>query len=161
MLKALTFVAILQLGLIIYLVTSLAGLQSTVEELSNFASESEQAEPTVVQLAPAESHLAQQAPDENQLRKIVREELAAQLSLLAVPNRAEGEVPDPVLRDLKRQERDLVEQEIAHYISMGQISDVEMQMLQADIARLDKSGREEMLRRLVRAINTGELDGRF
>lgn len=55
----------------------------------------------------------------------------------------------------------LVEQEIDFYINRGVISATEMSALQSEIAKLGPEGRVEAMRRLVGAINAGELDGRL
>ncbi|MBY6203420.1 hypothetical protein [Halomonas denitrificans] len=56
---------------------------------------------------------------------------------------------------------ELVHQEIDLYLDHGEISNAEMAVLQGEIARLSPSQRIEAMRRLVAAINSGELDGRL
>lgn len=99
--------------------------------------------------------------DERLLRRIVREELAAQLSLRAAPDEDAVETHDPILEAEQQEQRERVEQDIAYYIGVGKISDAEMRSLQADISRLDKEGQKQALSRLVQALNSGELEGRL
>ena len=112
---------------------------------------------------PAEPTATHNLPDEKLLRKIVREELSAQLEAYAAQQAAASaiEVPDPAVEAERRNQRELVEQELEHYINQGTISDLEMQHLELEIAKLDKDGQREMLSRLVRAMNSGELNGRL
>lgn len=99
--------------------------------------------------------------NESQLRWIIREELAAQLGdFQSGGTRSE---PDIVLspREIAEYERrrDDVAERINYFSSIGNISDMEMQQLQSEIARLDNAGRKEMLGRLIRAMNAGEIKG--
>jgi hypothetical protein len=47
------------------------------------------------------------------------------------------------------------------YIQTGVISESEMARLQSDIARLDPAARRAAMQKLVRALNSGALDGRL
>jgi hypothetical protein len=58
-------------------------------------------------------------------------------------------------------QRAQVAQQQETYVSVGSISDADMQTLQMDIAKLDAAGRTEMLRKLSRAFNSGNLEGRL
>ncbi len=102
-------------------------------------------------------------PDENQLRKIVREELAAQLGSLSVSSAPKDTAIVAELRDeVKDQnQRELVAQQLEYHTSVGSISEMDMQKLQGEIAKLDKASQKEMLGKLTRALNSGQLDGRL
>ncbi|MEL7372029.1 MAG: hypothetical protein AAFN74_24100 [Myxococcota bacterium] len=54
-----------------------------------------------------------------------------------------------------------VTKEIDRHISEGSISTVDMNRLQGDIARLDGPSRKTALKRLVQAMNSGSIKGRF
>jgi hypothetical protein len=56
---------------------------------------------------------------------------------------------------------ELVNRRVDDYISAGVISESEMARLQGDIARLDPAARRAAMQRLVRALNSGALDGRL
>jgi hypothetical protein len=44
---------------------------------------------------------------------------------------------------------------------VGSITDQQMQELQAGIAELDEASRKQMMSTLIRALNSGELEGRI
>ena len=102
-------------------------------------------------------------PSENQLRPIIREELAAQLDVRSGPDIQMDSVIESNPTDIaeRRYRRELVAQQLEYHTSVGTISDVDMQKLQAEIAKLDEAGRKEMLSRLSRALNSGGLKGRL
>ena len=102
-------------------------------------------------------------PDEYQLRKIVREELAAQLGALSESGAQinPAVILDPEDEAKYQNQRERVAQHLEYHTSVGSISNVDMQKLQADIAKLDEVGRKEMMRRLTRVLNSGRLKGRL
>ncbi len=99
--------------------------------------------------------------DERALRRIIRSELMAfSDSMKAAMQDDPGQEPeiDPV-ENANRLE--VVKQDLSYYIEQGEISDIEMQQLQYQIAQLDSENRTLMMRELVRALGSGELQGRF
>lgn len=101
--------------------------------------------------------------DEDRLRRIIREELVVQLgnqpsSPPTAAHSAAVTSADPVEMEARRKQ---LSQQLEYYVSVGSISDAEMQRLQIDIARLDAAGRTEMLRELTRALNSGRLEGQL
>jgi hypothetical protein len=54
-----------------------------------------------------------------------------------------------------------VSQQIDYFVSVGSITSSEMSRLQSDIARLAGAERERLLRKVVAALNSGQLKGRF
>ncbi len=102
-------------------------------------------------------------PDENQLRRIVREELAAQLGTLSATGAPMDSADVSAVRDeVKDQDqRERVAQQLNYHTSVGSISVRDMQVLQGEIAKLDAASRTEMLGKLTRALNSGQLDGRL
>lgn len=99
--------------------------------------------------------------NENQLRNIIREELAAQLESLSDSIKRADVIaaPTSATRAYDPNQREQVAQKVDYYSTVGSISSVEMQKLQWEIAKLDVAGRREMLGRLVQAINSGALEG--
>jgi hypothetical protein len=96
--------------------------------------------------------------NEQQLRAIIREELS-RLQSQPVPLPAPPERPrDPVA---DQQRRNAVAQQIEAYQAAGAITDSQMQELQADIAQLDAASRKQMLSKLIRALNSGDIKGRL
>ncbi len=102
-------------------------------------------------------------PIEDRLRQIIREELGAQLDGQPRPNKQMDTVIASSSTDKAEIEyqRELVSQQLEYYSSVGSISDTDMQKLQMDIAKLDEASRKEMLRELMRALNSGRLEGRL
>ena len=100
--------------------------------------------------------------DAEQLRRIIREELAATGAqpAHAGPGGA-GLPPVPVDPARAQLQRDRVARQLDDYRRIGQITPVQMRALQEDIARLDPAARTAALRQLTRALNTGQIDGRF
>ena len=60
-----------------------------------------------------------------------------------------------------RDERDSVAQRIENYRGTGPLTDAQMIEVQAAIVRLDDSSRKQMMSRLMRAWQSGEIDGRL
>jgi len=122
------------------------------------------ARPTIAMPAAADVAAAVPADDER-LRRIVREELAAQLATAAAgapaPDRAAAVPPAPRDAEKDRLQRERVDRVIEHYRSVGAISEAQMAELQNDIAQLDATSRREMLRKLTRAMNAQEITGRM
>ena len=102
-------------------------------------------------------------PNEDRLRQIIREELGARLDGQPRPNKQMAPVIAPSSTDYAEVEyqKELVSQQLEYYASVGSISDANMHMLQSDIAKLDEASRKEMLRKLMRALNSGRLEGRL
>ena len=103
---------------------------------------------------------------EEQLRKIIREEVADALQSLPQSRPSPESVTATDAPDEKRQnvidyqyQRELVQGQLDSYASQGSISESDMEDLQMGIARLDESGREMMLRELTRMLNSGVLKG--
>jgi hypothetical protein len=101
--------------------------------------------------------------DEDLLRQIIREELAAQ------SNQRSGSVgqmdivfePSPAEKANNQYQRDLVTQQLEYHTSVGSISNTDMQKLQGEIAKLDAAGQTEMLSKLTGALNSGKLEGQL
>lgn len=105
-----------------------------------------------------------------ELRQLIREELRASAAFsIDLPAPADepasgpggAEALDAAGIDETAWQSVVVEQEIDFYINRGVISATEMSALQSEIAKLGPEGRVEAIRRLVGAINAGELDGRL
>ena len=116
---------------------------------------------------PAQSLASASAPadapriDEQRLRSIVREELAREHNrpVAASPPPVPTQSRDPSAAQL--QQRDVVAQQIEAYRALGTITEAQMQDLQVAIAQLDAVSRRQMLSKLTRALNTGDIKGRL
>ena len=101
--------------------------------------------------------------DEERLRQIIREEVSYLSQDVREDRHQEGNnvamaTEDPQARAM---ERDYVAQQIEYYRSLGSISPEEMEELQSDVANLASADRKQMMSRLVRAMNAGEISGRL
>jgi hypothetical protein len=99
--------------------------------------------------------------DEAQLRRLIREELAAAAGnpgSLPVSRPADADSGPHAPSDAQAR-AELVNRRVDDYIRAGAISQVEMAALQGEIARLDPAAQRAAIGKLVRAINAGALAG--
>lgn len=102
-------------------------------------------------------------PNEIRLREIIREELSAHLTAGSGPA-YEEQSAIAVEAEYTAEDQyklDAVMQKLDYFESVGSISEIEMQDIQMDIARLHKADQKRILSRLTRAMNTGGLKGRL
>jgi hypothetical protein len=99
--------------------------------------------------------------NEAELRRIVREELAASPAAIATTPPPDNRADDtrhpgaqPAGRDFEQ-----LDQQVDEYIRVGAISDAEMAALQEELVRLDPAARRQLLGKIVRAMNSGALKG--
>lgn len=110
--------------------------------------------------APLPQPVPPATADEQRLRQIIREELAA-LAIAGTAPAGPMQAAAPRDPERDRAQREYVAAQIAHYRSVGRISDAEMQNLQQDIARLGPADRKAMLATLVQAMNAREIQGQM
>jgi hypothetical protein len=118
------------------------------------------AAPDVRPAAAIASPVSPAAPsvDDERLRAIIREEL----ELAHVESAARPPVtPRPRTPAADFERRAVIEQQIEAYRATGTITDAQMQELQADIAKLDDASRKQMMSKLLRALNSGDIKGRL
>jgi hypothetical protein len=160
--KTLTILALVQTGILLILL----GKTVIFEEELTVAENAEQG-PLVnapIDDRPNDSHVTSDYyPDENQLRTIIREELATQLTTL---RHSDSQMPDTIAANPTDEveyqyQLELVAQKMDVYESVGTISDTDMHNLQSEIMALNEADRVEALSRLVRAMNAGTLKGRL
>lgn len=159
--KILTGMIILQFAAILLLYGKLASIEQALSHpapagpVSSFTSNVSQSRQAPVGFGDPQ--------DEDRLRRIIREELAAQLGQQLRPTAADGPVTIAGPRDPAEieQQRKQVFQQLEYFTSFGRISEMEMQKLQSDIAKLDAAGRSEAMKELTRALNSGRLEGRL
>ncbi len=90
------------------------------------------------------------------IRQVVREEIAS-LSVQQVQTATVSPTP----RTVSARELTAIRQRIDGFIARGAIESSEMTDLQTTIAQLPPEARREMFSRLTKAMNDGEIDGRF
>lgn len=161
--KTIAVIGILQLVLTFFLLSRVIELDQRKNGDANPTSQTAPQQTAITHLMQVPRTDAPEVLDEQKLRNIVREELQAQLSELAI---SEKPVPDntvsETVSDAEYQYRfEAVAQNLEYFLEKGRISDAEMSSIQADIARLDPEGRRQMMGQLVRAINSGEIEGTF
>jgi hypothetical protein len=159
--KWIVALVVLQLAVISLQSFWISGLENRVESISRQLDERPAAAPLPAEPAFAETGQAPSGFDENALRRIVRSELLAfRDSVAAAPENAEN--PEPSIDPAENAYRlDAVQEELSYHIERGEISELDMTNLQAEIARLDPDSRTMMMRELVSALNSGDLKGRL
>lgn len=161
--KALAVIALIQLAAIMVLLNKMAALENGMAAAMNTKQIELQQEYASPAEPPINSEHANVLPVEERLRRIIREELSIQLADLPrrdQPRDAAVATNSTSEAEMESQ-RELVSQQLEYYSSVGSISDLEMQRLQMEIAKLDEAGRKEMLGVLVRALSSGRLEGRL
>ena len=93
---------------------------------------------------------------DSHIRELIRSEIAVAKSP------AQNATPAPA-RDVQSElrQRETVAQQIEMYRGIGAIDDAQMTELQEQIATLDDDGRKQVMSKLMRAMNAGEIKGRF
>ena len=98
---------------------------------------------------------------EDELRRIIREELAAYPAGITTARTANYPGGDaarsgapPGSREFER-----IDQQVDEYIRVGAISDGEMAALYEELGQLDPAARRQLLGKIVRAMNSGALNG--
>jgi len=96
--------------------------------------------------------------DEAQLRTIIREEFETYLAAGSAPGN-EAQAAESSYTAENQYQADAVMQQLDYFESVGRISEMEMQNIQIEIAKLHKSDRRQMLNRLIRTMNAGDVKG--
>lgn len=152
---------VLQLAVIILQSFWIAGLENRVQSISLQMEQRPAALPSQPAPVTAETGQEPSGLDETTLRRIVRSELLQFRNVDAMASEpAEAQEPDidPAENAYRLAS---IEEELSYHIKQGEISELDMRNLQAEIARLDPDSRTIMLRELVRALNSGDLKGRL
>ena len=172
MLKANLVVMILQTGLIVLLLVR-AGNAVPPDDAFLAVSPSEASVRRSDATGACDELTPAPALSEGALRRIVREELVDRIERTLLESEAatnfDAMTParlqtpefhdEPVPTDPYRTE--YVSQQIDYFVSVGTITSPEMTRLQSEIGRLSQTERQRLLRRLVAALNSGQLKGRL
>ena len=161
--RVLVVLSVVQIAALIFLFAKVMGIGARMDAVVAVQSTPVEAAPSQPRIFEREKNSGQnkESLTANQVRRIVREELRAQLSAISAPTNTRDPVVNRIDEIDDQNQLDSVDQELEFYISQGTISEVEMATLQQEIAKLGPEGRREMLRRLIQALNSGELDGRL
>ena len=101
--------------------------------------------------------------DEVEMRRVIREELATAAATAPagqLPPTA-GAVAGTPTTPASPEQVELVNRRVDEYIRAGVVSESEMARLQGEIATLDPAARRAAMQKLVRAMNSGALEGRL
>jgi hypothetical protein len=167
--KFLTVLSVLQLAAITVLSFKLVAVERSID--ASMLTSSSPADTTLDTRAPAGSAAmatpATIGPNLEQLRNIVREELATALSTFTPASPTHTVTVAHPTDSSSKQAPDyqyplaVVASEIDYHVSQGFISGPAMIDLQKQFATLDQSGRKQMMRKLVKALNSGDLKGQL
>ena len=160
---AVTIIAAIQLIVMVLLYNKMEAIESDVA-LETIPRQMQMNHSVPVQVAvPIHSGDTTAYVPEERIRQIIQEELRAELKHLSRSDQPPVTAISASSLDAAELEyqRDHVSQQIDYYSSVGIISDLEMQQLQMEIAKLDATNRNEVLSQLIRALNSGRLDGRL
>ena len=99
--------------------------------------------------------------DNQQLRLIIREELAVALSYRELATEKIAPVAEPPIYDEfeMQYQRQLVLEELEALKGQATVTSSELERLMADIARLNPESRVELIKKLNQALNRGEIKG--
>ena len=102
-----------------------------------------------------------QVIDSAEIRKIVREELrAARQEWASAESREPDPAGQPIYDEAEMQDRqDRILSDLDYLKGQDEVSQAELDLLLAEIARLDPERRSEMFKELNRAMNRGEIRG--
>ena len=161
MMKLLGLLALAQLLLLALMYLKLSALEERVEVAAQGPVAAEPADRNFVQDNAGAPLGATQAIDSAEIRRIVREELRAARQEWAA---AEGREPDsagqPTYDEAEMQDRqDRILSDLDYLRGQDEVSQAELDLLMAEIARLDPERRSEMFKELNRAMNRGEIRG--
>lgn len=155
---------LVQLVLVITLLLRLESYGDRIDELAKSTVQTNDGEPVSTadtQTSPDSSIAGQTGADDQQLRLIIREELAAALSHseLTAQKGTPAQEP-PVYDELEMQyQRQLVLEELEALKGQAEVTSTEMERLMGDIARLNLEARVELTKKLNQALNRGEIKG--
>jgi hypothetical protein len=159
--KILSTLLIAQVLLTLFVIGKLIDIDSRIDKYETAAGR-----PTAAVIDPVDSRsvLAPNATSrlsEEELRQIIREELVAHSPTSAQPVAEEHGDSSSKTVDAPDYQYlfERVSQELDYYELVGEISKMEMEELQADIASLQASDRQHMFNRLTQSMNAGRIKG--
>ena len=157
--KMLTIIVLVQLLAVVVLLVKVFSLDDKLPV--PMAEQSVRPSTIAVSAPETGSQIATVHFPEDRLREIIREELSARLGDVADAQNSSVPAPSPVSEAEYVYRRELVAQKLQYYANVGQVTGPEMIELEGQIAGLSEEDRPVMLKELVRALNTGAIDGRL
>lgn len=162
--KLISLLVLVQLVLVLVLLMRLESYGDRIDALVQFAVQINDSDPvSSADTQPSQDSpmAGQTGPDNQQLRRIIREELAVALSHyeLAAQNTTPDQEP-PVYDEVEMQyRRQLALEELEALKGQVEVSSGELERLMGDIARLNPEARTELIKILNQALNRGEIKG--
>jgi len=159
--KTLTVLVLVQTGVLLLLLFKIAAIEKEMPATRYADSNAPSSDAFDALPIDAQSGQRYSYPSEDQLRNIIREEFEAYL-VAGSGSINTGQVTmaaEPDYTAENQYQLDGIAQKLDYFESVGRISEMEMLDIQMDIAKLHKSDRGQMLKRLVRTMNTGDVKG--
>ena len=159
--KTLMALSLVQTVLIIFLLVKIAASDGDVSLSAHEQQILPVSDETSLLSTSLQSNANYSNTGEERLRQIIREELSYYLETSSGSVNQERANTASIPRDKAKDDyqQELVDQKIEYYKSVGTISDNEMQELQMEIAKLNGTDQKQMLSKLVKALNSGEIGG--
>lgn len=157
-------VVLAQLALIALLYLSFRSLEQKVDmALQPAGPVAAAGDPGTASGEPASSARPSEGLDSATIRRIIREELwAARLGESIAAEPQAGAAAEPVYDEAEMQRRqERIWGDMDYLRAQDEVSTAELDLLLAEIARLDPARRTEMLGELNRAMNRGEIKGKL
>lgn len=154
---------IAQVLLTLFAIVKLIDIDGRIDSHETAADRAPSAPTEFVDSQPGQTPIMTSGLHEVTLREIIREELAANTT--ASLRRAEEENRDSGLQTVDTPEYryhvERVSQRLDYFESVGEISNREMEELQAEMAKLQAADRRRMFNRLVQSMNSGRIKSLF
>ena len=159
--KLLSGLLIAQVLLTLFVIGKLIDIDSRIDRYEGTTDRPTAAAKEFVELQSDFAPNSTSGLSKDELRKIIRQELVAHSSTPSHP--VAGEHRDSSSKKVDSPDYqyvfERVSQELDYYESVGAISKMEMAELQAQIAGLQASDRQQMLNRLTQSMNAGRING--
>ena len=155
---------LVQVALVFLLFFKLESHEDRLDEILRSTSQIDQNEPNAKPVTlPSEDNIidGQSGPDSQQLRLIIREELAAAFdeNEMMARNATPAQEP-PAYDEVEMQyQRELVIEEMQALKDQIEVSSGDLERLMGDIAKLKPEDRTELFKMLNQALNRGEIKG--
>ncbi|MDH5261764.1 MAG: hypothetical protein OEY82_10925 [Gammaproteobacteria bacterium] len=161
--KILTTLVLVQTGILSLLFVKIVNIEEKVSVVEQVAQSRPVSDIFSAPLTDRYSRDSHANSNELQLRNIIREELAAHLIVMTgSDNQDDSTIAVESTYTAENQDQlNLVAQKLDYFESVGSISEMEMQNIQTDIAKLHKADQGRMLNRLMRTMNAGDIKGRL
>lgn len=161
--KTLTVLILAQIGILFVLFGKIVAVEKRMPVVENMNNETPLGD--VVNIVPADGYSSESYsfPNENQLRNIIREELQAHMIVKTGSDHQDDAAmaSDSEYTAENQYQLDLVSRKLDYFESVGTTTEMEMQDIQVEIAKLHPADRNRMLNRLIRSMNAGDIDGRL